>query len=63
MEQNGCIIWIVSLILSIASGIAAWNMIEPESFLGAVVFIVLWGILFKVITVIVTGIVTAIVDN
>ena len=50
-ENGGCliaIIWIVTIAISIGSGIMAWNWIEPDSFLGAIGFIILWGILSKV---------------
>lgn len=42
------LIWIVTIAISIGSGIMAWDWIEPESFLGAIVFLLLWGILSKV---------------
>jgi len=40
--------WVLTIVLSIGSGVLAWNWIEPESFLGGVAFIILWGILSKV---------------
>lgn len=42
------LLWIVTIIISIGSGVMAWNWIEPESFLGAIGFLILWGILSKV---------------
>ncbi len=42
------LLWILTIILSIISGMLAWNWIEPESFWGAVGFIILWGILSKI---------------
>ena len=42
------IIWIITIIISIGSGIMAWNWIEPKSFLGAIGFLILWGILSKI---------------
>ena len=67
MENNdGCVmgfIWLASIVVSIGSGIAAWNMIEPESFFGAVVFIVVWGILFKIIYTVIAGIVMLIFEK
>ncbi len=42
------LLWIVTILVSIGSGIMAWNWIEPESFLGAIVFLILWGILSKI---------------
>jgi hypothetical protein len=42
------LLWIVTILISIGSGVMAWNWIEPESFLGAIGFLILWGILSKV---------------
>ena len=59
-NNDGCIvgfIWIASIAVSIGSGIAAWNMIEPKSFFGAIVFLGVWAILFKIIHAVVGGIV------
>ncbi len=61
MENNAgagiFIIWLFSIVISIVSGIAAWNWIDPKSFFGALVFILVWSILFKVIHVVISGIV------
>ena len=32
----------------ILSGIVSWNWVEPESFGGAILFIIVWGIMGKV---------------
>ncbi len=42
------VIWLVTISISIGSGILAWNWIDPESFLGVVGFLILWGILSKI---------------
>ena len=42
------LLWIVTIAISIGSGIMAWNWIEPESFWGAIGFLILWGVLSKV---------------
>lgn len=42
------LLWIVTIVISIGSGIIAWKWIEPENFWGAIVFLILWGILSKV---------------
>lgn len=42
------LMWIVTIIISIGSGILAWNWIEPESFLGAIGFLIAWGIFSKI---------------
>lgn len=42
------LLWIATIIISIGSGTMAWNWIEPESFAGAIGFLVVWGILSKI---------------
>ncbi|MDD3893260.1 MAG: hypothetical protein PHE03_13260 [Bacteroidales bacterium] len=42
------LMWIVTIIISIGSGILAWNWIEPESFWGAIGFLIAWGIFSKI---------------
>jgi hypothetical protein len=42
------LMWIVTVIISIAAGVMAWDWVEPESFFGAVGFLIIWGILSKV---------------
>jgi len=40
--------WIGTIALSILSGILAWDLIEPDNFLGAIGFLIVWGILSKI---------------
>lgn len=50
-ENDGALIalvWIITIFISIGSGIMAWNWIDPSSFLGAIGFLILWGILSKI---------------
>lgn len=42
------LMWIVTIVISIFSGILSWNWIEPDSFWGAVGFIIVWGVLSKI---------------
>jgi len=42
------VIWIITILISIGSGVLAWNWIEPDSFLGAIGFIIIWGIFSKI---------------
>lgn len=42
------LLWIVTIVISIGSGILAWNWIKPDNFWGAIVFIVVWGIFSKI---------------
>lgn len=50
--------WIITIIISIGSGILAWNWIDPEGFLGIIGFLILWGILTKIGNFIVIGIIS-----
>jgi len=36
--------WIINIVLDIFAGILAWNIVEPESFGGALVFLMLWAV-------------------
>ncbi len=63
MENNssfGAIALILTIVISIGSGILAWNWIEPDSFLGAIGFIIVWGILSKIGHLVAVGIGAAI---
>lgn len=55
--------WILTIALSIGSGVLAWNWIDPDSFLGAIGFLILWGILSKVGHYIAFGVIYAIFDR
>lgn len=55
------LIWLIIATASILSGILAWNIIDPESFLGGIGFIVLWGVLSKLAHFIVISIAASIV--
>ena len=49
--NGGCIItliWGITIAISIGAGILAWNWIEPESFGGAILFVIAWGLLTKI---------------
>lgn len=50
-NNEGALIGLVYLVtfgISIGSGIMAWNWIDPNSFLGAIGFLILWGVLSKI---------------
>jgi len=42
------LMWLVTILISIGSGVIAWNWVEPESFLGAIGFLIVWGVLSKI---------------
>ena len=33
------------LIMTIQTGFLAWNIVEPQTFIGAIGFLIIWGIL------------------
>lgn len=50
-DNGGALIglmWLVTIGISIGSGIMAWNWIDPDSFFGAIGFLIVWGILSKI---------------
>jgi hypothetical protein len=40
--------WIVTIILSIVSGVISWNIVDPDSFMEFVGFLLVWGVLSSV---------------
>ena len=42
------LLWLTTIGISIGSGVLAWNWIEPNSFFGAIGFLIVWGILSKI---------------
>ncbi len=42
-NTGGCAIWIATTIVSIFSGVMAWELINPHSFLGAILFLFVWS--------------------
>jgi hypothetical protein len=53
------LIWIITIAISIGSGVMAWNWVEPENFLGAIGFLILWGVFSRIGHVLAMGIVAA----
>ncbi|GGI56979.1 hypothetical protein [Winogradskyella haliclonae] len=50
-SNDGCFIamlWVITILISILSGVLAWNWIEPDSFFGAIGFLIIWAILSKI---------------
>ncbi|WP_210489879.1 hypothetical protein [Rufibacter aurantiacus] len=42
------LMFIATMTSWIGSGVVSWNLVEPDSFGGAVIFIIVWGIMGKV---------------
>lgn len=42
------LMWVVTIVVSIGSGIIAWDWIEPKSFFGAIGFLILWSVFSKI---------------
>lgn len=38
-------LYLISFIICIIAGVLSWNALEPETFLQAIVFLLLWGFL------------------
>lgn len=51
------LLWIITIAISIGAGVLSWNWVEPKSFIGALGFLILWGVLSKVGHLIAMGIV------
>lgn len=50
-DSGGCyvfILWLITIGISIGTGILAWNFIEPDSFFGALLFLILWAVFSKI---------------
>ncbi|KAA2224006.1 hypothetical protein [Chryseobacterium sediminis] len=60
-NEGGCLPivgFILYAVVIIGSGILSWNWIEPKSFVGAIGFMILWGILSYIGYLILIGIIT-----
>lgn len=57
------IMWLITGILSIGSGVLAWDWLEPESFIGVIVFLILWGVFSEISYIIVFGFLFVIFDK
>jgi hypothetical protein len=55
--------WIGTIGLSIYSGMLAWDWVEPESFFGAIGFVILWGIFSKIGHFLIFGIIYLLFDK
>lgn len=55
-------LWLLTIGLSLGSGILAWNWVEPDGFITAVLFLAVWGLFSKICHFLVFGIVMAILD-
>ncbi|MDI9312517.1 MAG: hypothetical protein QM535_20065 [Limnohabitans sp.] len=65
MNNNGCaliaLLVIGYIIVWIGSGIYAWDWVRPESFLGAIGFLIVWAIVGRIFFLIGGFIVTLII--
>ena len=57
-SSKALILWLTTLAASILSGVLAWKIVDPESFLGGVVFVVMWGVLSKLAQLVIFGVAT-----
>lgn len=42
------LMWLVTIGISIGSGVLAWSWIDPSSFFGAIGFLIVWALLSKI---------------
>lgn len=54
---------ILRIALPIYAGMKSWEIIEPETFLGFVGFLILWGILTTIIQLVFIGIASLFFNN
>jgi hypothetical protein len=57
--ETGCFgiaIVLITALISIGSGLLAWAWIQPEGFGGAIIFIIVWGLLSKLGHVVAMGV-------
>ncbi len=57
------IMWVITIGLSIGSGVLAWDWIEPDGFLSAVLFLIVWSLLSKAVHFIMFGIIMVVFDK
>lgn len=65
-ENAGCfaaILWIATIVVSILTGIMAWNWIEPESFGGALLFLAAWWLFSYIGHILLGGLISIIGNN
>lgn len=42
------LMYLLTIAISIGSGVLAWNWIEPDSFFGAIGFLIIWAVFSKI---------------
>jgi hypothetical protein len=50
-DNSGCLmglIWVITIGISIGSGILAWNWIDPDSFFGGLAFLIVWALFSRI---------------
>ncbi|WP_061085498.1 hypothetical protein [Chryseobacterium indologenes] len=65
-NDGGCLpvlAFILYAIVIIGSGVLSWNWTEPESFLGAIGFMIVWGILSYIGHFILLGIIAVVSEK
>ncbi|KFF07958.1 hypothetical protein [Chryseobacterium luteum] len=65
-NDSGCLpvfAFILYLIVIIGSGVLSWNWTEPESFVGAIGFLIVWGVLTSIGHFILIGIIALISEK
>lgn len=61
-QYFGCL-WVITIVISLGSGVLAWQWMNPKSFLGGVGFLLLWGLFSYIIHIVLGMIAMAFMDN
>lgn len=64
-DKGGCLVFLMFIIYVLAwvgTGVTAWNWVEPDSFGGAILFLIAWAILGYIAQFIGSLIITGIVS-
>lgn len=66
-SNDGCVgaglLYFATTMVFIGSGVLAWKWTEPDSFLSAIGFLIVWGILTKVGHLIVSAVIACIMSD
>jgi hypothetical protein len=55
--------WLGTIALSIYSGFLAWDWVQPESFFGAIGFLIVWAVFSKIAHFLMFGVLLLLFDK
>lgn len=62
----GLLLIIINIILDVFAGILAWNIVDPDSFWGGLLFLLLWGVFGTIaygVSYLIVGLLASIFEN